>query len=52
MKYDTKWGHGFTVGGETPAMVLTVRRTSPADKAGLLRGDFILTVSANYSSGQ
>jgi hypothetical protein len=28
-------------------MVLTVRRTSPAEKAGLMRGDFILTITGN-----
>ena len=44
VKYDDKWGHGFTVGGEMPAMVRTVKRTSPADNAGLDRGDYILKV--------
>ena len=44
VKYDDRWGHGFTVGGEMPAMVRTVKRTSPADQAGLDRGDYILKV--------
>ena len=33
------------MGGETPTVILTVRRNSPAEKAGLQNGDYILQVS-------
>ena len=44
VKHDEGWGHGFSVGGEIPAIIRTVKKGSPADQGGLLRGDFILKV--------
>ena len=35
---------GFTTGGEIPAMILTVRKSSMAYNAGLRNGDHILKV--------
>ena len=40
----TDRSRGFSLGGEVPTLVLTVRKNTPADDAGLrcARGDFIL----------